>query len=104
MRDKRLPYELSSEADADLESIFDYTLQAFGPDKACTYVESFDDTFENLASNPKLGRTRDEIVEGLRSIVKESHIVFYRILRDRLRIVRILHISRDVNGIIPPSK
>lgn len=104
MGNKHFPYELSSEADSDLENIFDYTWQTFGMDKACTYVESFDDVFENLSANPKLGRSRDEIIKGLRSMVKESHVIFYRVLPDRLRIVRILHVSRDVGGIIPPSK
>lgn len=97
-----LPYELSEEADRDLEEIFDYTVEKFGVEQAIVYVSSFEDTFESLCNNPKLGRERMEIREALRSIVKESHVVFYRILRSKIRIVRILHVSRDIIKFLPP--
>jgi toxin ParE1/3/4 len=89
-------YELSPESDNDLDGIFDYTEREFGIDKAVQYVSGFDDVFEQLVKNPKTGRERNEIRSGLRSIIKESHVVFYRILKDRIRIVRILHGSRDL--------
>ncbi len=89
-------YELSVEADKDIEAILDYTAEEFGLDQAVTYVNAFDDVFTELLDNPELGRRRPEIRQGLRSIAKESHIVFYRILKDRIRIVRILHGNRDM--------
>jgi toxin ParE1/3/4 len=89
-------YELSVEADKDIEAIFDYTSEEFGIDQAVIYVREFDDTFGKLLDNPELGSKRSEIRKGLRSIVKESHIVFYRVRKDRIRIVRILHASRDL--------
>lgn len=92
----RLSYELSQEADKDLEDIFDYTVDKFGLDQAIAYVSGFEDVFINLTDNPELGHTRGEIREDLRSLVKESHVIFYRILKGRIRIVRILHCSRDV--------
>ncbi len=96
MAKPRLPYELSQEADKDLEDIFDYTVDKFGLDQAIAYVSGFEYVFINLSDNPELGRTREEIREDLRSLVKESHVIFYRILKGRIRIVRILHCSRDV--------
>jgi|SRR5690606_16010055 len=96
MANSHMAYELSLEADKDLEDIFDYTVEKFGFDQAIMYVSSFEDTFESLCSNPKSGRERPEIREELRSIVKESHVVFYRILRSKIRIIRVLHSSRDV--------
>jgi len=88
--------ELSSEADQDISDIFDYTESEFGLDQAVSYVSAFDECFTQLLDNPELGRTRDEIREELRSINHEAHVVFYRILKDRIRIVRILHGSRDL--------
>lgn len=102
MAGTKLPVELSLEADKDLENIFDYTVQQFGLDQAVIYVSSFEQVFENLSLNTKLGRERKEIRDGLRSVTKESHVVFYHILKDRLRIVRILHVSRDVIKFFPP--
>ncbi|MCG8309832.1 MAG: type II toxin-antitoxin system RelE/ParE family toxin, partial [Cytophagales bacterium] len=89
-------YELSQEADRDLDEIFDYTEAEFGFDRAVAYITQFDVIFEKLLDNPKLGKGRDDIKPGLRSFPKAEHIVFYRILKDRLRIVRVLHGSRDL--------
>lgn len=89
-------YELSPEADRDLEDIFDYTEREFGFDQAIDYLSGFDGLFAKLVNNPELGKEREEIREGLRSLLKEKHVVFYRILGTRIRIVRILHGSRDL--------
>lgn len=89
-------YQLSTAADYDLEEIFDYTLEEFGLDQAIKYVSEFEPAFEQLVKNPEMGRNRNEIMPGLRSYPKASHVVFYRTLHDHLRIVRILHSSRDI--------
>lgn len=89
-------YELSDEADADLEEIFDYTEQEHGIDQAIRYVSGFEEAFDLLVENPETGRVRREIRPGLRSVLKDQHAVFYRVLADRVRIVRVLHGSRDV--------
>ena len=87
---------LSEAADTDLEDIFDYTLEEFGLDQAVSYVSEFDDTFETISENPEIGRKREEIREELRSLAKDKYVIFYRILGDHIRIVRILHGSRDL--------
>lgn len=89
-------YRLSKPADEDLEDIFDYTHEAFGMDQGVAYLEGFEQLFEQLISNPELGRDRHEIRSDLRSIVKESHTVFYRIKDDHIKIIRVLHGSRDM--------
>ncbi len=88
--------ELSQQAAHDLEDIFDYTEETFGLDQAVHYVSSFDETFRHLEGNPKLGRERPEIKNGLRSLVKDNHVIFYRIIKNNVRIVRILRGSRDL--------
>ncbi len=89
-------YELSLEADQDISDIFDYTESEFGLDQAVTYVSVFDECFTSLLDNPELGRSRDEVCMNLRSLNYETHVVFYRILKEHIRIVRILHGSRDI--------
>ena len=88
--------EISVEAELDLEEIFEYTLTMHGIERAKKYVSAFDDIFESLAQYPELGKNRIEVRMGLRSFVKDFHVVFYRIIQDRIRIVRILHRSRDL--------
>ena len=89
-------YRLSLEADRDLENIFDYTARKFGIDQAVSYVSEFEEVFVNLAANPGIERKRDEIRIGLRSFVKGSHTIFYHVMKSHIRIVRILHGSRDI--------
>lgn len=96
MADTSQPYDLTEQAAQDLEDIFDYTASEFGIDQAITYVGEFEGAFESLAANPELGRERAEIRKDLRSLVKNSHVIFYRIVKKRVRILRILHASRDL--------
>jgi toxin ParE1/3/4 len=87
---------LSKAADADLEDIFEYTFEEFGLDQAVSYVSGFDDVFDMISENPEIGRERKEIRTELRSLIKDKHVIFYRSLSDHVRIVRILHGSRDL--------
>lgn len=88
-------YVLSVEADADLGEIFDYTEQEFGIEQAATYLSELEIILLALVVNPKSGRERNEIRAGLRSMIFNSHVIFYRICDDHLRVVRVLHGSRD---------
>lgn len=96
MADKKRFYELSTDADYDLEDIFDYTEKEFGFDQAVFYVDSLVETIESIPSNPKMGRERDEIKNKLHSLLHGKHLIFYRVLLDRIRIVKILHGNRDL--------
>lgn len=96
MVNKKGHFEISLPADEDLEEIFIYTEEEFGTNQAVMYLTELEDAFEQLVGNPELGRERNEIKKGLRSLPAGSHIVFYRILSDRIRIVRVLHGSRDL--------
>ena len=89
-------YILSEIADKDLEDIFDYTFDEFGFDQAEKYLLEIEEIFQNLIANPQIGKKRDEIKQDLYSFPKDNHIIFYRILDNHIRIVRVLHGSRDI--------
>ncbi len=89
-------YILSEIADKDLEDIFDYTLEEFGLDQAERYLLELEKSFQNLLLNSQLGKKRDEIKKGLYSLPKDNHIIFYRILQNHIKIIRVLHGSRDI--------
>ena len=84
-------YILSQEADIDIDNIFEYTAKEFGFNQAVKYITDFDTIFKHLLINPNIGKSRDEIKKGLLSFPKEEHVVFYRILSNHIRIIRILH-------------
>lgn len=86
-------YQLSSEADND---IFDYTELEHGFDQAIQYLMSLEEIFKNLVLHPEIGRQRNEIKNGLLSILEQYHVVFYIILNNHIRIVRVLHGRKDI--------
>lgn len=89
-------YVLSEEADFDIDEIFDYTEIEFGFNQAVSYVADFDTVFNHFLVNPNIGKSRNEIKKGLYSFPKGEHVIFYRILANYIRIVRVLHGSRDI--------
>lgn len=45
---------------------------------------------------PGIGRRRDDLAPGLRSISYANYLIFYRPIDDGIEIVRVLHGSRDL--------
>jgi len=89
-------YILSQEADFDLEEIFEYTYEEFGLNQAIKYLSDIDEIFIKIVNTPQIGRTRNELIKGLYSMPIGMHVVFYRILTDHVRIVRVLYGGRDL--------
>lgn len=89
-------YELSIEADQDISDIYDYTLLEFGDDQAIAYLADLEPILLKLVKFPELGRERTAIRAGLRSSAYQNHVIFYRILETHIRVVRVLHGSRDL--------
>jgi len=89
-------YVLAEAAKNDLQAIYDFGIYKFGHSQATKYLEGLREYFEALTKNPDIGKQRDEIKVGLYSLPHVSHIIFYRILPYRIRIVRILHGRSDI--------
>lgn len=93
-------YILSQKTKEDIDTIFDFGCQMFGKEQALNYLIGLRSHFELLLRHPEIGKRRDEIKEGLFSFPYASHIIFYRILKDQIRIVRVLHGSRDIRNFL----
>lgn len=91
-------YIKSVKADVDLLEIWSY-LSPNGFDAADKFLDALEETFEFLAQNPFAGRARDELQKGLRSFNHDNYLVFYRVMRDRVEIARVLHGRRDLPSI-----
>ena len=48
-----------------------------------------------------MGRTYSEIAPLLRGVLLESYIIFYRVLDDRVEIVRVVSGYRDLGTLFP---
>ncbi|MGI9055158.1 MAG: type II toxin-antitoxin system RelE/ParE family toxin [Pyrinomonadaceae bacterium] len=49
-----------------------------------------------ISSNPKIGRTRHDLIIDLRLFPYKNYNIFYFIIDDGVEIYRVLHSSRDV--------
>lgn len=89
-------YRLSSAAEADLISIYDYSEREFGEYQAEAYLSGLERTFGLLADFPLIGQAVDELAAGHRRFRFQAHHVYYTPERDHVVIRAIFHISRNI--------
>ena len=51
--------------------------------------------FVDLTLNPTLGRPCDTVREGYRKFRVGRHVIFYRVIEQRIDVVRVLHQQMD---------
>jgi toxin ParE1/3/4 len=89
-----MSYRLSDLAEQDLEEIWSYVAEDASPATADRLIDAIIDRFELLIEQPRMGRSRPEFDEGVRSFVVENYVIYYRHDGD-LVIARVLHGRRD---------
>lgn len=90
----------------DLDEAAAYIQDQSGPDRAIRFLRMADSTFAMLAGMPGMG-TRYEPEEPLYADLRyfpvtrhPNHLVFYRPLPDGIEVLRVLHGTRDITGIL----
>ena len=86
---------ISPAAGEDLRQIFRYGVANWGLLRATAYLEHIKEQLWSLIEHPLIGLQRNEILPGLRSLILDHHVVFYRLHGDQLQIVRVLHSRQD---------
>jgi len=88
----------SEEAEQDLEDIWLY-IAGNNPSAATEFVYKIKNACDVLlAENPKVGKERNDLVEGLRQFSVQKRLIFYRIHAENIEIVRIFHGSQDIDA------
>ena len=82
-------YRKSKRADKDIGGILEYSYRNFGLVQAKRYKASLDSIFQMLAENPDAGFSCDEIEVGYRRFRIEKHLIFYRVRKKDIFIVRV---------------
>ena len=88
--------DFAPRARRDYLDILAYTTQAWGERQSDRYAEKLLEGLDSLAAFPYLGKRRDEIAQGVRSLPIEHHVVYYRIVVETIRVLRIKHQRADV--------
>jgi toxin ParE1/3/4 len=88
-------YRLSAAAESDIEAIYRYTFDTFGPVQADRYVDGLGQAFQRIADMPEIGRKADDLRSGLLRYLFQSHMIFYTNEHNEVVIRRILHARMD---------
>ncbi|MCE2644658.1 MAG: type II toxin-antitoxin system RelE/ParE family toxin [Burkholderiaceae bacterium] len=67
------------------------------------WVDVLDAQFRVLATQPMMGRAREELAPGVRSFPVGRYVVFFVPLVDGIDVVRVLHGARDIDAMFNPE-
>lgn len=82
-------------AKRDLNEIWDYIAEN-DFNAADRWVDQLDEKFHLLATQPLMGRAREELLPQLRSFGHGNYVIFYTAFEDGIDVVRVLHSARDI--------
>ncbi len=89
-------YDLSEKAKADLRGIWNFTDDRWGEQQADTYYREIIKTIELLAMGDRQGR-KANVRDGYLKYPIGRHLVYFTRENDRIKVVRVLHQSMDVD-------
>ncbi|MBC8287548.1 MAG: type II toxin-antitoxin system RelE/ParE family toxin [Nitrospinae bacterium] len=91
------PYELTKDAEADLEEIARYTIEEWGEAQAESYLGKISQCFKNITKNKVASRTFSEKFPDAQVIRCEHHYIFYLYLKGEKPIIfAVLHERMDM--------
>jgi toxin ParE1/3/4 len=92
-----MAHRVAPQARHDLDEIWDYIFKETGAEAAADRaIDMIVESFSLLAEWPRIGRRRDELRRGLRSYPAGNYLIFYRISRRDVVVLRVLHSRRDI--------
>ena len=90
---------MTNKALEDLSDIWNYTTENWSGNQADKYYQLLIESFKEIASQPNIGRSYTEILDGLRGLKVGRHIVFFKSAdRHKIEIIRILHEQMDLKN------
>lgn len=92
-------FSLTESAVQDIEEIADYLAQQSNFDRAEQFVQKFNEQFSRIAQFPGLGRQRNEISPGIRSLPIDTYLLLYIATGANVEILRVVSGFRDLSGL-----
>lgn len=86
-----LPIKLSPQARQDFIDILRFTGETWGQDQILIYRDKINIALQAIGLNPQLGHHRDDLPSTHRAYPVGSHVIVYRLDRECIGVVRILH-------------
>lgn len=83
-------------AKADLQGVWNYTVELWGEAKAETYIASLKEACESLLEHPKLGVALVQVDKDLRVYRCQHHFIFYLTDGRKVTFIAFLHERMDM--------
>lgn len=90
-------------ASQDIEAIADYLADQSSLTSAEQFLSSIDSTLQRIAQFPQIGRKRDELYPGSRSLPHKQYLIFYRLLNDDIEVFRVMSGYQDLTALFEDS-
>lgn len=87
-------YTLSRPAREDLDDIWLYIARD-SIEEADRFIDLLTAKFPLVASQPRMGRLREDLAPNLRCLPVKNYLILYRSLKGSVQIVRVIHGARD---------
>lgn len=88
---------ISPRAERDIENIGEYIARD-NPWRSVSFVLEMRQYIMSLPEFPDKGAQRDQLRRGMRMLAYGQYLIFYWIDRDAIRVERVLHSARRVEG------
>ena len=92
-----MAYRIAPRAQIDLENIAQYIAER-NPPAAKRLIDRLIQQWELLATQPRSGAERDDILPGVRHKITGQYIAFYRVDDEDVLILRVLHGRRNIGA------
>jgi toxin ParE1/3/4 len=91
-------------AKRDLRDIWYYFVDVASREVADRLLRDIIQTSERIRQRPQAGRTRDEVLPGLRSVLVHPYVLFYRVNSTAIEVVRVVHQRRNFAAVFSKPK
>jgi len=89
----------SADADNDLVLIWKSGAELWSHEVAEKHLFEIEYACERLLHDPLLGKAREDLLVGVRSITMRPHVIFYLISKTGVEVIRVLHQRMDIESI-----
>ena len=98
MSARRLRIRFAKDAREDIRDILVFTEKRWGRQQRAVYRAALDEAFATIRANPQIGRSRDDLLIGVRTFVVREHTVLYTVDEDAITVLRVVHGRIDITG------
>lgn len=96
-------FRLTEPAIRDIEQIADYIAKVAGLVQSERFLSKLEVKFAKIAQFPNLGRRRDEVLPGLRSLTIDNYLILYMPIEQNVEIFRVISGYRDISALFADS-